>query len=36
MGTNDAPASGLLTRDQLNELKEKVEDLGLDLSKRLS
>ena len=30
------PPFGLLTKDQLKVLKEKVEDLGLDLSKRLS
>ena len=30
------PPFGLLTKDQLNVLKEKVEDLGLDLSKRLN
>ena len=30
------PPFGLLTKDQLNVLKEKVEDLGLDLNKRLN
>ena len=30
------PPFGLLMKDQLNVLKEKVEDLGLDLSKRLN
>ena len=30
------PPFGLLTKDQLNALKEKIEDLGLDLSKRLN
>ena len=30
------PPFGLLTQDQLNVLKEKVEDLGLDLNKRLN
>ena len=30
------PPFGLLMNDQLNVLKEKVEDLGLDLSKRLN
>ena len=30
------PPFGLLMEDQLSLLKEKVEDLGLDLSKRLN
>ena len=30
------PPFDLLMKDQMNELKEKIEDLGLDISKRLS